>query len=149
MMEREGSRIKCSDGLAGDRGPAYESTAVRLMRLLDDRLPEIVRGERKNEERVYLYGIGEHWAAFEHSAYLLYRFFPAADMSVVTHPEEPFPAVMICISDEELRAFAERHIFTRDLPDYKEVFVSRIVPAQYRVWHRTAVRTLQPDPETM
>lgn len=121
-----------------------EPSGIRLLRLMDTRLPEIIRKERKNERRVCLYGTGEYWTAFEQSAYLLCRLFPAAEVSIVTHPEEPFPVVMASISDDELRAFARQHIFCRDLPDYKEILVDRIIPEQYRIWHQKAIRKFSP-----
>ena len=114
----------------------YESSANRLMRLMDTRLTEIIRKERRNERRVCLYGTGEYWTAFEQSAYSLSRLFPAADISIATHPEHPYPVVMTSISDDDLRAYGKRHIFCRDMPDYKELLVPTIIPEQYRLWYQ-------------
>lgn len=121
-----------------------EPSGIRLMRLMDTRLPEIIRMERKNERRVCLYGTGDYWTAFEQSAYQLCRLFASNDISMATHPEYPFPVVMVSIPDDELHAFAEHHLFCRDLPDYKEILVARIIPEQYRIWHQKAIRKFSP-----
>lgn len=121
-----------------------EPSGIRLMRLMDTRLLEIIRKERKNERRVCLYGTGEYWTAFEQSAYQLCRLFATNDISVATHPEYPFPVVMASISDDELRAFAKQHIFCRDLPNYKEMLVPRIIPQQYRIWYQKTIRKFTP-----
>ena len=122
----------------------YESSANRLMRLMDTRLTEIIRNERRNERRVCLYGTGEYWTAFEQSAYSLSRLFPAADISITMHPEHPFPVVMASISDDELRTYGKRHIFCRDFPDHKELLVPMIIPEQYRIWHQKTIRKFGP-----
>lgn len=122
----------------------YDPSASRLMRLMDTRLPEIIREEVGNEQCVRLYGTGDYWSAFEHSAYLLCQLFPTIDVSIVTHPATPFPAVMVCISDEELRAYGREHIFCRDFPDYKEFLVTAIIPERYRIWRQKAIRKFRP-----
>lgn len=111
---------------------------------MDALLPEIIRKERKNERRIRLYGTGEYWTAFEQSACQLCRLFASNDISVATHPEYPFPVVMASIPDDELRAFARQHIFCRDLPDYKEILVPRIIPEQYRIWHQKTIQMFTP-----
>lgn len=119
---------------------AQEPSGIRLMRLIDTQLVQIIRKERTNETHICLYGTGEYWVAFERSAYLLCQLFPASDVSIATHPENPFPVVMAGISDAELRVYGRQHIFRRDLPDYKELVCSKAPALQYPAWHRREVQ---------
>lgn len=117
-----------------------EPCGIRLMRLMDTRLFEIVRKEHGNERIIHLYGIGEYWAAFEQSAYLLCRVFPKTEISVVTHAAYPFPVVMAGIADRELTDYSRRHIFKRDETDYKELITAEISRRHYQIWHRNEVQ---------
>ena len=80
-----------------------EPCGIRLMRLMDARLFDIIRQEHKNRNCIHLYGTGEYWAAFEQSAYLLCRIFPENETAVVTHTAYPFPVVMANIPDRALK----------------------------------------------
>lgn len=124
------------------RNPANDPCGLRLLRLLDERLPDIVRREQGGESRLRLYGIGDYWVAFEQSAYGLCRLFPASGISVVTHASYPFPVVMAQIPDGMLRTYARSHILRRDEVDYKELAAPGITYLQYRNWHRQEVREL-------
>lgn len=117
-----------------------EPCGIRLMRLMDTRLFEIIRQEHSNRDCIRLYGIGEYWAAFEQSAYLLCRIFPENETAVVTHPAYPFPVVMANIPDQALKAYSRSHIFRRDESDYKEFAVEKIAPEQYHIWHQNEVQ---------
>lgn len=117
-----------------------ESCGVRLMRLVDTRLADIVRREHNNRNRIHLYGTGEYWAAFEQSAYLLCRINPKNEIAVVTHPAYPFPVVMANIPDRELKDYSRRHIFKCDGIDYKELVASEIPTKQYQIWHQQEVQ---------
>ena len=123
-----------------DYQQSNEPCGMRLMRLMDTRLSDIVRKEHGNGKSIHLYGTGEYWVAFEQSAYLLCQSFSKNPISVVTHPVYPFPVVMASVSDEELQAYAKRHIFKCNEADYKELTVSEISARQYQVWHRKEVQ---------
>lgn len=117
-----------------------EPSGIRLMRLMDTHLFNIIRKEHENRNCICLYGTGEYWAAFEQSAYLLSRVFPGNEIAVITHPAYPFPVVMANIPDRELKDYSRRHIFKRDETDYKELVASEIVPKQYQTWHQQEVQ---------
>lgn len=117
-----------------------EPCGIRLMRLMDTHLFEIIRKEHRNSNCIHLYGTGEYWAAFEQSAYLLCRVFPKNETAVVTHPAYPFPVVMVTVSDGDLRTYSRSHIFRRDESDYKEFIAPEISPRQYNLWHRNEVQ---------
>ena len=103
---------------------------MRLMRLMDARLFDIIRQEHKNRNCIHLYGTGEYWAAFEQSAYLLCRIFPENETAVV----------MANIPDRTLKVYSRSHIFRCDEADYKEFIAEEITPKQYQIWHRKEVQ---------
>lgn len=115
---------------------ANELSGIRLMRLMSSRLLQIVRKEHNNENSICLYGTGEYWSAFEKSAYLLCQLFPEKEVFIAKHIEYPFPIVMTCISDDELRKYGRTHIFHRDYSDYKELYYRKPPTVQYHIWHR-------------
>lgn len=123
-----------------DYQQSNESCGIRLMRLMDTHLRDIIRKEHSNGKSIHLYGTGGHWVAFEQSAYLLCQLFSGYEISVVTHAAYPFPVVMAGIPDQDLRTYSKRHIFKRDEADYKELIASEIPPKQYQIWHRQEVQ---------
>ena len=125
--------------------PRQESVpcGIRLMRLMETRLLDIIRQEHSNRNCIHLYGTGEYWTAFEQSAYLLCRIFPGNAISVITHTAYPFPVVMANIPDRALREYSRSHIFRRDEADYKECVAEEITPKQYQIWHRKEVQEFQ------
>ena len=42
-----------------------------LKQLLQSQLGTVLSRERRNEDSIHLYAVGEYWAAFDKSAYLL------------------------------------------------------------------------------
>lgn len=128
---------------------AAESSGMRMKRLMETQLPQIVRIERKNDSRICLYGTGDYWTAFERSAYRLCQLFPELDTSIVMLRDQPFPVVMASITDEALRRYAERHIFCRNTPDYKEIAAAEIPPMQYFQWHRQVLQSYLPALNTL
>lgn len=117
-----------------------EPCGIRLMRLMDAQLFDIIRQEHSNRNCIHLYGTGEYWVAFEQSACLLCRIFPENETVVVTHPAYPFPVVMANIPDRALKEYSKSHIFRRDEADYKECIAEEITPEQYRIWHQQEVQ---------
>ena len=77
-----------------------EPCGIRLMRLMETRLLDIIRQEHSNRNCIHLYGTGEYWTAFEQSAYLLCRIFPGNAISVITHTAyHPLAELSQCILD--------------------------------------------------
>lgn len=113
-----------------------ESPGIRLMRLIDTQLLQIIHKECKNETRVCLHEAGTHWVSFERTAYLLCLLFPTTDVTIIMHAKYPFPVVMVNISDDELRALGRRRIFPCDKHNYKELICSKAPAVTYQVWLR-------------
>ena len=56
-------------------------SGVRLVRLLNEHLSEIMSRERTNIASIHLYCTGPYWVAFEYSAYQLRRAFPDSEVT--------------------------------------------------------------------
>ena len=56
-------------------------SGVRLVRLLNEHLGEIMGRERTNQNSIHLYCTGPYWVAFECSAYQLRRVFPDSEVT--------------------------------------------------------------------
>ncbi len=115
---------------------------MRLMRLLETRILDIIRRERANDTSICLYSTGTYWVGFEHSAWQLSRLFPSAsDTSVATHPAYPFPVVMTSVSAERLRDYFCRHDlpYVSEKPDYREISSDSFDSAEYEKWHKREV----------
>ncbi len=119
-----------------------EPSGVRLMRLIDEHLPEIVQRESRSEGRIRLYGTGDYWNAFEQSAYLLWQLFPDSELTSVRHRGFPFPVVIASISDIVLQSRVGQNVFLHCRPDYREMFASDVPVRQYASWHRQTVDAL-------
>lgn len=129
-------------GISDRQQPAgnASSPGVSLMDFLSTHQAEILSREKDNQRFAHLYGFGNYWVAFEHSAYQLCRLFPRSEISVIRFITYPFPVVMANIPDRALKEYSKSHIFRRDETDYKELVAEEITPKQYRIWHQKEVR---------
>ena len=98
-------------------------SGVRLVRLLNEHLNDIMSCERTNQNLIHLYCTGPYWVAFERSAYQLRRTFPDSEVMPMRLLGYPFPVVMVSVTDRSLCAYARRHILRRDDKDYKQLTV--------------------------
>ncbi|WP_455625139.1 hypothetical protein [Parabacteroides sp.] len=117
-------------------------SGVRLVRLLNEHLDDIMNLERTNIASIHLYCTGSYWVAFERSAYQLRRAFPDSEVTPMRLFGYPFPVVMVSVTDRLLRSYARRHILRRDDKDYKQLTVPRLSLADYREWHAGEVKGL-------
>ena len=117
-------------------------SGVRLVRLLNEHLNDIMNRERANQNSIHLYCTGPYWVAFERSAYQLCRLFPRSETSVIRFITYPFPVVMAAVTDAELRAYSRRHILRIAEPDYRVLTTGEFPPERYREWHRVEVEEL-------
>ena len=117
-------------------------SGVRLVRLLNEHLGEIMGRERTNLTSIHLYCTGLYWVAFERSAYQLYRAFPDSEIMPMRLYAYPFPIVMVSVTDRLLRSYARKHILKRDESDYKLLTVPELPMADYRTWHAGEVERL-------
>ena len=56
-------------------------SGVRLVRLLNEHLNDIMNRERANQNSIHLYCTGPYWVAFERSAYQLRHVFPDSEIT--------------------------------------------------------------------
>ena len=105
-------------------------SGVRLVRLLNEHLNDIMSRERANQNSIHLYCTGPYWVAFECSAYQL------------RHVAYPFPIVMVSVTDRSLRSYARKHILRRDDIDYKLLTASQLSHEDYQAWHAGEVKGL-------
>ncbi len=117
-------------------------SGLRLVRLLNEHLSEIMGRERSNRTSIHLYCTGPYWVAFEYSAYQLRRVFPDSEVTPMRLLGYPFPVVMVSVTDRSLRSYARKHILRRDDKDYKQLTVPGLSLADYREWHAGEVKGL-------
>lgn len=117
-------------------------SGVRLVRLLNEHLSEIMSRERTNIASIHLYCTGPYWVAFEYSAYQLRRAFPDSEVTPMRLLGYPFPVVMVSVTDRSLRSYARKHILRRDDKDYKQLTVPGLSLVDYREWHADEVKGL-------
>lgn len=117
-------------------------SGVRLVRLLNEHLSEIMSRERSNQHSIHLYCTDPYWVAFERSAYQLRRAFPDSEVIPMRLLGYPFPVVMASVTDRSLRSYARKHILRRDDMDYKQLTVPGLSLADYREWHAGEVKGL-------
>ena len=124
-------------------------SGVRLVRLLNEHLSEIMSRERTNIASIHLYCTGPYWVAFECSAYQLRRAFPDSEGTPMRLLGYPVPVVMVSVTDRSLRAYARRHILRKDDKGYKQLTVPEFSLADYRGWHKREVEGLPLLSETV
>ena len=90
---------------------------LEFMRQLAGYIPGIIHRERNNRQYIYLYKMRDYWVAAEF----------------------PFPVIMVCISDDDLQKYGEKHIFRRDYQDHKVIVGTKIVAEQYWTWYRMEI----------
>ena len=117
-------------------------SGVRLVRLLNEHLNDIMSRERANQNSIHLYCTGPYWVAFECSAYQLRHVFPDSEIKPMRLLGYPFPVVMVSVTDRSLRLYARKHILRRDETDYKLLTVPGLPMADYHVWHAGEVEGL-------
>ena len=117
-------------------------SGVRLVRLLNEHLNDIMSRERANQNSIHLYCTGPYWVAFEYSAYQLRRAFPDSEVTPMRLLGYPFPVVMVSVTDRSLRSYARKHILRRDDKDYKQLTVPGLSLVDYREWHAGEVKGL-------
>ena len=117
-------------------------SGVRLVRLLNEHLGEIMGRERTNQNSIHLYCTGPYWVAFERSAYQLRLAFPDSETTPMRLLGYPFPVVMVSVTDRLLRSYARKHILRKDESDYKLLTVPGLPLADYHAWHTNEVKGL-------
>ena len=117
-------------------------SGVRLVRLLNEHLNDIMSRERANQNSIHLYCTGPYWVAFECSAYQLRHVFPDSEITPMRLLGYPFPVVMVSVTDRSLRLYARKHILRWDETDYVVLTAPESSSTDYRRWHAGEVEGL-------
>lgn len=108
--------------------------------LLQKSSKTIMKREYDNENRIHLYGVGQYWAAFDKSAYLLEEMTnEESDTTVLHFKDYPFPILMYCLHYEKVKDLCRKHIMAKQNPDYLQLLTHPIDPKSYSQWYRELV----------
>lgn len=100
----------------------------------------ILKRENDNENRIHLYGVGQYWAAFDKSAYLLEKMTNEEnDTTVLRFKNYPFPILMYCLHYEKVKDLCRKHIMAKQNPDYLQFLTHPIDSQSYSRWYRELV----------
>ena len=96
----------------------------------------ILNEEMSGWNRIHLYAIGEHWVAFERSAYALSRIFKdSLPITVLNLKNYPFPVIMCSVHYEEIEFGRHALSFAKKTLDYRLIKIDTIDRDEYRAWH--------------
>lgn len=108
---------------------------VQMLLARDSKI--IVSRECANENSVHLYGIGQYWAAFDKSAYLLETMVDDEFDAAIIHVKDyPFPLLMYCLHYEKVKSLCRNHIMAANEMDYLKLLGTPISPISYSRWYR-------------
>lgn len=105
--------------------------------LLQKSSKTIITRESTNENRVHLYGVGQYWAAFDKSAFMLEKM--AHEDSYVTTlrlRDYPFPILMYCVHYEKVKDLCRRYTMTKRGLEYLQLVTNPINAKSYSRWYR-------------
>ena len=100
---------------------------------------KILERESKNRDRIHLYSVGEYWAAFEKSAYLLGEH-PFSQRLVICPQGSPFPLVMGTVHWRDIASLCKERITAVRRTDYLQLLSDTIDPGMYRSWHNNNLK---------
>ena len=96
----------------------------------------ILNEEMSGWNRIHLYAIGEHWVAFERSAYALSKKFrDSLPINVLDLKNYPFPVIMCSVHYEEIEFGRHTFSFAKKALDYRLIKIDTINRDEYRAWH--------------
>lgn len=108
--------------------------------LLQKSSKTIMKRENDNENRIHLYGVGQYWAAFDKSAYLLEKMTnEKSDTTVLRFKDYPFPILMYCLHYDKVKDLCHKHIMAKQNPDYLQLMTHLIDTKSYNKWYREIV----------
>ena len=108
----------------------------------------ILNEEMSGWSRIHLYAIGEHWVAFERSAYALSRIFKdSLPITVLNMKNYPFPVIMCSVHYAEIEFGHPAFSFAKKTLDYRLIKIDTIDRDEYRSWHDDIVMDYLGDEE--
>mgnify|MGYP003292695623 CR=1 FL=1 len=112
----------------------------KVKTLFQTDLNNILKKELHNENRVNLYSVGEYWAAFEKSAYLLGQMLHDDTPPIVLYINEyPFPIVMQSLHYRTVDDMCRKHIMSRKSLEYLQFATHPTDEVAYKEWYRENV----------
>lgn len=108
--------------------------------LLAKNTKTIMTRENTNENRVHLYGIGQYWAAFDKSAFLLEQMTNRnSDVAILHLKDYPFPILMHCVHYEKVKDLCRKHVMAKQSLEYLQFLTHPIDSKSYNKWYREYV----------
>ena len=108
-----------------------------LKHLLQSQLGTVLSRERQNEDSIHLYAVGDYWAAFDKSAYLLEGIILQDRPPMTLCPkDQPFPLLMYHIPKGEMKSLRSAGEITAERRDYLSLRLHSIIPADYHKWRK-------------
>lgn len=112
----------------------------RLNVLFTKELKHILNRELHNKNRLYLYSLGDYWAAFEKSAYLLDRMSSEKkELSVLHLNDYPFPVLMCSVHNQKVKELSINHLVASKHLDSMQLLSHTIDPMHYNDWYKSHV----------
>ena len=110
---------------------------IHLKQLLQSQLGTVLSRERRNEDSIHLYAVGEYWAAFDKSAYLLEGVLLQDRPPMTLCPKgQPFPLLMYHIPKGEMISLRSAGEITAERRDYLSLRLHPIIPSDYHKWRK-------------
>ena len=111
-----------------------------LNELITNHIMTILNEEMSGWNWIHLYAIGEHWVAFERSAYALSRIFKdSLPITVLNMKNYPFPVIMCSVHNAEIEFGHPAFSFAKKTLDYRMINIDTINREEYRAWHDEVV----------
>lgn len=111
-----------------------------VKQLIQTKLTTILQQEQHNDNKVNLYSVGEYWAAFEKSAYLLGEMLHDDTPPVVLYLKEyPFPIIMQSLHYRTVNDMCRKHIMSRKTMEYLQFSTHPTDEVAYKAWYREQV----------
>ena len=111
-----------------------------LNELITNHIMTILNEEMSGWNSIHLYAIGEHWVAFERSAYALSKIFrDSLPITVLDLKNYPFPVIMCSIHYTEIEFGRHTFSFAKKTLNYRQINVDSISRDEYRTWHDDVV----------
>ena len=108
-----------------------------LKHLLQSQLGTVLSRERQNEDSIHLYAVGDYWAAFDKSAYLLEDVILQDRPPMTLCPKDsPFPLLMYHIPAVEMTSLRKAGEVTTERLGYLSLRLHPIIPADYNKWRK-------------
>lgn len=107
-----------------------------LNALLSTQLKKILKGELHNSDRMNVYSVGEYWAAFDKSAFLLNRLAPGSVESMPLNIKGyPFPLIMSYVHYPVIDEMCHNHVMSKRNMEFIQFMSEKIDRSTYERWY--------------